>query len=87
MRRGPSVSGANIAVSNVNTGQERTTQTSADGSYTVPELPLGTYSVTITQAGFQTSVTSNVVVDVATERRVDAHAPGRASHATSRSIR
>ena len=47
-------------------------QTSADGSYSVPELPIGTYTVTITQSGFQTSVTSGVVVDVASERRVDA---------------
>ena len=40
---GAVVSGANVVVRNVNTGQERTTQTSADGSYTVPELPIGTY--------------------------------------------
>ena len=37
-----------------------------------PELPIGTYSVTVTQTGFQTAVTNNVEVDVATERRVDA---------------
>jgi hypothetical protein len=35
-------------------------------------LPLATYTVTISQTGFRSSVTSNVVVDVATERRVDA---------------
>ncbi len=69
---GAVVSGAKVAVRNVNTGQERTTETSADGSYSVPELPIGTYTVTITQGGFQTSVTSGVVVDVASERRVDA---------------
>src|SRR6202022_4101577 len=63
---GAVVSGAKIAVKNENTGQERSTQTSADGSYSVPELPLGTYTVTISQAGFQTFVTSKVVVDVAT---------------------
>ena len=68
---GAVISGAKVAVKNVNTGLERTTQTSADGSYSVPELPLGTYTVTITQAGFQTSVTTGVTVDIATERRVD----------------
>ena len=47
---GAVVSGANIAVRNVNTGLERSTQTSADGSYSVPELPLGTYTVTISQS-------------------------------------
>jgi hypothetical protein len=69
---GAVVSGATVKVRNVGTGQERTTTTSADGSYAIPELPIGTYAVTITQAGFQTSVASNVEVNVSTERRVDA---------------
>jgi len=29
----------------VGTGLERTTDTSADGSYALPELPIGTYTV------------------------------------------
>jgi hypothetical protein len=66
------VSGAKVTVRNVDTGLERTTQTSGDGSYTVPELPIGNYTVTITQTGFQKSVTSAVPVTVAGERRVDA---------------
>jgi hypothetical protein len=69
---GAVVSGAKVVVKNTGTGLERTTATSADGSYAVPELPLGSYTVTISQAGFQTSIATNVVVDVATERRVDA---------------
>ena len=69
---GAFVAGATVKVRNVATGIERTTVTSGDGSYNVPELPIGTYSVTITQTGFQTAVTNNVEVDVATERRVDA---------------
>jgi len=69
---GAVVAAAKVSVKNVNTGLERTTQTSGDGSYSVPELPVGTYTVTISQTGFQSSVTNSVVVDVATERRVDA---------------
>src|SRR5258708_7395886 len=34
---GAVVSGAQVSVRNVNTGLERSTQTSADGSYSVPE--------------------------------------------------
>jgi len=68
---GAVVSGASVKVHNVNTGQDRTTQTSADGSYTVSELQIGTYDVSISQSGFQTSVTSSVTVDVGSERRVD----------------
>ncbi|HZE27161.1 MAG TPA: TonB-dependent receptor [Terriglobales bacterium] len=68
---GAVVSGAKVTVRNTNTGLERTGQTSADGSYSIPELPIGTYSVTVSQTGFQTSVATDVTVDVATERRVD----------------
>jgi hypothetical protein len=69
---GAFVAGATVKVRNLATGLERTTVTSADGSYSVPELPIGTYSVTVTQTGFQTALTNNVEVNVATERRVDA---------------
>ncbi len=55
---GAVVSGAKVTVRNTNTGLERTAQTSADGSYSIPELPIGTYAVTVNQAGFQTSVTN-----------------------------
>jgi len=68
---GAVVSGAKVTVRNTGIGLERTAQTSADGSYSIPELPIGTYSVSVSQAGFQTSVTTEVTVDVATERRVD----------------
>src|SRR5271157_1672432 len=68
---GAVVSGATVKVHNANTGLDRTAQTSADGSYTVSELPIGTYNVTVSQTGFQTSVISSVAVDVAGERRVD----------------
>src|SRR5271163_44954 len=69
---GAVVAGATVKVRNVATGLERTTATSADGSYAVSELPIGTYSVTITLTGFKTFVATTVAVDVATERRVDA---------------
>jgi len=68
---GAVVAGATVKTHNLATGLERTTTTSADGSYAVPELPIGTYSVTVTLTGFQTAITNNVEVDVATERRVD----------------
>ncbi len=69
---GALVAGATVKARNVGTGQERTTATSADGSYAIPELPIGTYAVTISQSGFQTAVANNVEVSVAGERRVDA---------------
>jgi hypothetical protein len=69
---GASVSGATVTVHNVDTGIDRTTETTADGGYLVPELPTGLYDVTIEKSGFQKAVTKGVRVDVAVERRVDA---------------
>ncbi len=69
---GAVVSGAKVTVKNTGTGLERSTETSGDGSYSLPELPIGTYSVTVTQSGFQTFIANGVTVDVAAERRVDA---------------
>jgi outer membrane receptor protein involved in Fe transport len=68
---GAVVAGAQVSAKNTGTGQERVTTTSADGSYTIPELPIGTYTVTITQSGFQTFIATGVTVDVASQRRVD----------------
>jgi hypothetical protein len=69
---GGAVPGATVTVRNVNTGLLRATETQGDGRYRVPELPIGSYDVTVEKAGFQTSITSGVKVDVAAERRVDA---------------
>src|SRR6266403_705186 len=77
---GLAVAGATVTVKNTDTGLLRTTQTTADGSYAVTELPIGTYAVTSSQSGFQTSVTTDVAVNVAGERRVDvALKPGQVS--------
>ena len=69
---GAVVAGAKVTVKNTGTGLERSTETSADGSYSLPELPIGTYTVTVTQSGFQTFVATGVTVDVASDKRVDA---------------
>jgi hypothetical protein len=63
---GATVAGAKVTIRNVDTGVERTSLTTVDGQYIVPELPVGTYKVTIEKTGFQTSVTTGIVVDVAT---------------------
>lgn len=69
---GAAVAGATVTVHNQDTGVDRATQTTADGSYLVPELPVGNYTVTVEKSGFEKSVTHDVKVDVASERRVDA---------------
>jgi len=69
---GAVISGAKVTVKNTGTGLERSTETSADGSYSLPELPIGAYNVTISQTGFDSFVATGVAVNVASERRVDA---------------
>ena len=69
---GAAVAGATVTIKNVDTGLIRSTVSTGDGTYNVPELPIGNYTVTIAQTGFQTSVTTGVTVDVSSERRVDA---------------
>jgi hypothetical protein len=68
---GSSIAGAAVAVKNVNTGLSRTVTTSEDGTYSVPELPIGTYTVTVEKAGFKQGVVSGIQVEVSSERRAD----------------
>ncbi|MBS1873430.1 MAG: TonB-dependent receptor [Acidobacteria bacterium] len=49
---GAAIAGAPVEVSNTGTGLKRSTVTSNSGEFTVPDLPLGEYSVTISQPGF-----------------------------------
>src|SRR5215469_15121322 len=69
---GAAIVGAKVTIRNVDTGIERTTVTNDAGQYNVPELQVGTYKVTVEKAGFQTSVTTDIALDVAAQRVVDA---------------
>ena len=68
---GAAVSGATVTIHNVETGIDRITTTSVDGSYLIPELPIGNYNVTVELNGFQKLVTNGVAVDIGAMRRVD----------------
>jgi hypothetical protein len=46
------------------TGLKRTTVTSGSGSYDLPELPVGVYTVTLLRQGFQTVTFENLAVSV-----------------------
>jgi hypothetical protein len=68
---GAAIAGAAVAVKNVNTGLSRTVTTSEDGTYSVPELPIGTYSVTVEKTGFKQGLVTAIQVEVSSERRAD----------------
>lgn len=61
---GAAIVGAKITVKNPALGIERTTQTSPTGSYEVPALPPGAYSVQVQMAGFETQLAKGVVLQV-----------------------
>ncbi len=58
------VAGATVTAKEVATGLERTTQTSSDGSYTLTNLPAGTYDVTVEAKGFARSVVKGLALEV-----------------------
>jgi hypothetical protein len=68
---GAAVSGATVSVKNTGTGLLRTVTTDDDGNYSAPELPIGTYSVTVEKSGFKAGSVSGISVEVSTERRAD----------------
>jgi hypothetical protein len=61
---GAAVVGANVTVKNTALGIERTTQTSSTGSYEIPALPPGIYSVQIKTSGFETQLAKDLVLEV-----------------------
>jgi hypothetical protein len=58
------VAGATVVVKNNATGEERTVTTTDNGTYSVPALTTGTYTVTITATNFKQAVVTGVKVDV-----------------------
>ena len=68
---GLAVSGATVTVKNTDTGLIRTVTSGDDGSYTAPELPIGTYSVSVEKSGFKIGLVNGISVEVSTERRAD----------------
>jgi len=69
---GSVMAGAKVTVHNIDTGIDRTTQTNEAGEYNVPELPIGNYTVSVENTGFETAVTTGIRVDVGAATRVDA---------------
>ncbi|MBX3298726.1 MAG: TonB-dependent receptor [Acidobacteria bacterium] len=61
---GAAVVGAVVAIKNTATNVTTTVNTNGEGSYTVPFLTPGTYSISVTANGFKTSTASNVQVKV-----------------------
>ena len=70
-QQGGAVAEAKVTAKNTGTGLERSTVTDAAGNFSIPELPIGTYDVTVQKSGFKPTRFTGVIVEVASERRLD----------------
>lgn len=71
--QGAVVAGATVTVTNPSTGITKTAKSGNDGSYQVPALLPGTYTVTINGAGFSKEVAKGIEVSVGQVLIYDAH--------------
>ena len=69
---GAAVANAKITVTNQATGLAVTATSNATGSYAIPELPPGTYKITVEAAGFKTYSNVDVTLNAGTTAHVDA---------------
>src|SRR5579864_2205434 len=68
---GAAVAGADITVKSADTGLVRTGKTNDEGDFLFTELPLGSYSVSVSKSGFGTKVTTGITVAVSVDTRAD----------------
>src|SRR5581483_9254970 len=61
---GALIPGVTVTVREASTGQSRTATTTSNGTYVIPLLPVGTYSVTCSRAGFATINHPGVTITV-----------------------
>jgi hypothetical protein len=68
---GLAVAGANVQATNSQTGGVYTAATTAAGNYTVPNLPVGTYGLSVMVQGFKTYTHTNLTITAAQTLRED----------------
>ena len=66
------IAGAMVTVTNTGTGVARTLTTNQSGEYSAPDLTPGTYSVRVSDMGFQAFERQNITMGVGQAGRVDA---------------
>lgn len=71
-QQGGAIAGATITVTDNGTGRERTFQASDQGTFSVPQLEVGTYTVKITAPGFKSYTATELKIDVAKDYSLNA---------------
>src|SRR5947209_8589508 len=69
---GAIVPGATVTVKDAQTGRERTITASSEGTFSVPQLESGTYTVTITAQGFSTFTATDLKIDAGRDYTLNA---------------
>jgi len=70
-KSGSSVSGATVTATSQGTGLARDVKTDSTGHYLIPLLPVGTYTVRVDFANFQSAESKNLKLDVDQARELD----------------
>ncbi|MCD9185900.1 MAG: carboxypeptidase regulatory-like domain-containing protein [Pyrinomonadaceae bacterium] len=68
---GATIPDATITATQVGTGLQRTATTSEDGNYSLTDLPVGVYKISVKKTGFKEAVVDNISVNVASTTRQD----------------
>src|SRR5487761_2012974 len=77
---GAVVPNAKVTTTETNTNVSRSGQTNESGNFVFPDVPPGTYAVSVEQTGFKRERRSGVIVEVNSTARVDASLqPGKVS--------
>ncbi len=56
--------GVDVTATNTATGVKFDTKTQADGNYLFPQLPVGTYSITVSAPGFKAFVATGIIINI-----------------------
>jgi hypothetical protein len=68
---GAVIPNASVTAIRLGTGVSQSTVTGTAGTYTIPNLGVGTYNVTVQSQGFRTGSPADVTLDVSQQREVD----------------
>ncbi len=70
-KNGAPLPGATVTVTQKETGLTRSTVSESDGTYRLPSVPVGTYTVTVELNGFATVTVEDVKLNVASQREIN----------------
>src|ERR1035441_5934371 len=68
---GAIVPAAKVAVTEVNTGVNRSGQTNESGNYTFPDMPPGQYAIAVESSGFKKETRKDIALAVNSSTRID----------------